>query len=98
MSVYLSGHDHILEHLAETDGDFTTNYVINGAADYLLNKVSNKHQGPEGSVKYYWTSSWQIRGAVVFIKASQKRMSVDFFKSNGNLLHQILIQPNLYPL
>lgn len=95
VTAYLSGHDHILEHLEEVENRVRVHYVINGATAFVKPDDTHKRDVPAGSVKYEWASWWQIRGAVCLIKANSVQMNIYLRKSNGDLLHQITV-PNKY--
>lgn len=95
VTAYLSGHDHIAEHLEEVQNNVKVHYVINGANSYVKADDSHKNDVPNGSVKYEWASIWQIRGAVCLIKADSREMNIEFRKSNGDLLYQFAV-PNRY--
>ncbi len=68
-------------------------HVLNGATDIIKNITDHMDKVPENSLKFYWSSEFNIHGAVCFIKATLKEMTIEFLKTSGNLLHKIII-PN----
>ena len=89
-----SGHEHDLEHFTErSENGANVHYILNGAVDIIKNITDHIDKVPVDSLKFHWSNDFHVHGAVCFVKATIKEMTVEFLETSGKLLHQILI-PN----
>lgn len=95
VSAYLAGHDHNLQHISHTYLNATVEYMVSGANSVNTVSLKNLKSLPTpDSLKFRWpTVNELILGGFLMIQASESNMTVNFYKANGNLLYQKIIEP-----
>lgn len=94
VSGYLSGHDHNLQHIAETYMDTKVDYILSGAANFIDNSTSHINDIPKDSLKFhYGDASGVVNGGFCLFKATNDNLTVTYFESTGLELYQTYIYP-----
>jgi tartrate-resistant acid phosphatase type 5 len=90
VSLYLSGHDHNLQHISYTYLNSTVEYMVVGANALNSNSQANIKSVPANSLKFQWPTSGNIVsnlvnealiGGFLGITASPLSMTVNFIKA-----------------
>lgn len=95
VNAYFSGHDHDLQHFSENKNDVNVNYILNGAADLVKNNRDHINSVPNGSLKFYWSNTMNIHGALCLVRANSEAMIIEYIETSGKQLHKIII-PNQF--
>lgn len=94
VSAYMCGHDHNLQHINTNYLNSTVDYLLIGASNFVDNSTDHMNSIPEGSLKFHWADSKQVvNGGFGLTKINRNNMTVTYFESNGNELHQAVILP-----
>jgi tartrate-resistant acid phosphatase type 5 len=90
VSLYLSGHDHNLQHISYTYLNSTVEYMVVGANALNSNSQANINSVPPNSLKFQWPTKGNIisnivndalLGGFLAITASPVGMTVNFIKA-----------------
>jgi tartrate-resistant acid phosphatase type 5 len=94
VSTYMCGHDHNLQHISDTFLNHTVEYVLSGASNFVDNSTDHINSIPAGSLKFHWAdTSSVVNGGFALTKADEQSMTITYYESNGNELHQVVIKP-----
>jgi tartrate-resistant acid phosphatase type 5 len=101
VSLYLSGHDHNLQHISHTYLNSTVEYMVTGANAINLYSQANINSVPPNSLKFQWPTSSSlaselINGGFLQITASTSNMTVNFIKAYPILTNPFTASTILY--
>ncbi len=101
VSLYLSGHDHNLQHISHTYLNSTVEYMVTGANAINLYSQANINSVPANSLKFQWPTSSSlaselINGGFLQITASTSNMTVNFIKAYPTLTNPFTASTILY--
>ncbi|GAV05409.1 hypothetical protein RvY_15549 [Ramazzottius varieornatus] len=93
VQAYLSGHDHNLQHIQTSAKNWTTEYLVVGAANFIEDSQIHLSTIPKGSLKYYWADTLKLGGFGVF-QVDRDVMTFRFVDAQtGQALHGLSIEP-----
>jgi tartrate-resistant acid phosphatase type 5 len=100
VSLYLSGHDHNLQHISYTYLNSTVEYMVTGANVENTVSTANINSIPANSLKFRWPTSPvdTLVGAFLQITASSSSMTVNFIKADplsNSVLYTKVISPRV---
>jgi tartrate-resistant acid phosphatase type 5 len=96
VSLYLSGHDHNLQHISHTYLGSTVEYMVTGANSLNAISAANIDTVPADSLKFRWPTKSKLDafiGGFLMITASDQNMTVNFVKADGSFLYTKIILP-----
>ena len=96
VSLYLSGHDHNLQHISYTYLGSTVEYMVTGANSLNAISTANIDTVPADSLKFRWPTKSKLDafiGGFLMITASDQNMTVNFVKADGSFLYTKIILP-----
>ncbi|XP_055342113.1 tartrate-resistant acid phosphatase type 5-like [Paramacrobiotus metropolitanus] len=93
VQAYICGHDHNLQHIEVNAKNWTTEYFVIGAANFIEDSHQHESTIPEGSLKYYWADLLKLGGFGVF-QLNSDAMTFRFIDAqNGQTLHGTTMYP-----
>ena len=101
VSLYLSGHDHNLQHISHTYLNSTVEYMVVGANALNSNSQANIKSVPANSLKFQWPSTKSLvseiaNGGFLQITASTSNMTINFIKAAPSLSSSLTSSTVLY--
>ena len=96
VSLYLSGHDHNLQHISHTYLGSTVEYMVTGANSLNAISAANIDTVPAYSLQFRWPTKSKLDafiGGFLMITASDQNMTVNFVKADGSFLYTKIILP-----
>ncbi|CAF0891821.1 unnamed protein product [Brachionus calyciflorus] len=92
VNAFFAGHDHDMQHFADTLKNSTIDYIITGATNTPSYDMSNIYNVPNDTLKFYWSDKNQTEGAFTLVKADLISMNISFLKMNGDEIYKINIK------
>ncbi|XP_042896036.1 tartrate-resistant acid phosphatase type 5 isoform X1 [Parasteatoda tepidariorum] len=92
VTVYLSGHDHNIQHIQVKNGGKVMDYVVTGSANFIDPSRKNLHKIPPNSLQFHWGDPFSL-GAFTYIDATPSTVNISFYLTSGKLLHSFTKEP-----
>jgi tartrate-resistant acid phosphatase type 5 len=93
VQAYLCGHDHNLQHIEVNAQNWTTEYLVVGAANFIEDSQAHINTIPKDSLKFYWADVLKLGGFGV-IQLDENSMTFRFIDAEtGNTLHGVTMNP-----
>ncbi|XP_061180898.1 tartrate-resistant acid phosphatase type 5-like [Saccostrea echinata] len=96
-AVYLSGHDHNLQHLQVSRPGLTMNFFVIGAANFADNSNAHAKDVPAGSSKFFWAKMLDL-GGFAYMEITKQNATFTFIDGVGKNLYQKLLLPRRIPI
>ncbi|OQR76393.1 tartrate-resistant acid phosphatase type 5-like [Tropilaelaps mercedesae] len=94
VNAYLAGHDHDLQHIRPDlgPGNWTVEYFVSGATNFINPSLIHKRTLPKDSLKFAWASLFSY-GGFAYMEVTRHRMLMQMYSTAGILLHEHSMPP-----
>lgn len=89
-AVYLSGHDHNLQHLQITKPGLNLNFFVIGAANFADKSNAHAKDVPSGSSKFFWAKEMDF-GGFAYMEIMKQNTTFTFINGKGSTLYQKML-------
>uniref|UniRef100_A0A914WZP6 Tartrate-resistant acid phosphatase type 5 n=1 Tax=Plectus sambesii TaxID=2011161 RepID=A0A914WZP6_9BILA len=106
VTMYMSGHDHSLQHFQLTENDsqgkpYMVDYVVNGAGSRGDHSVIHESDVPAGALKWHYPTGWDggigglgfTDGGFTYFEINAQQGQLQFLNKDGDEKHSITFSP-----
>ncbi|XP_073253709.1 tartrate-resistant acid phosphatase type 5-like [Porites lutea] len=90
VTAYISGHDHNLQHLKESNS--SVEYFVIGSAAYIVDSKTHKDSVPKGSLSFFWADA-DKEGGFAAVRVAATNMTLEFVDAFGASLYKRQLYP-----
>ncbi|XP_050403032.1 tartrate-resistant acid phosphatase type 5-like [Patella vulgata] len=92
VTAYMSGHDHNLQHLQDSQNGVTADFFVVGASNFIDPSRANANAVPVGASKFHWANLLSL-GGFGYVDVSTSNLTFSFIEADGKLLYQTVMKP-----